>query len=838
MKTFFHLAARIVVITCSFLSMQKFSTAQNLDPQYRPLKIPRQTGGIVQKIRRSTTPESFPVLYTQNVHADTAAFTLFATLRGVMAGNASWIDFDNDGDLDVFVSGWDDTNVVSIMYRNDGDAFVDVNANIIGTATEQAVDWGDFDNDGDFDLAFSGTLDTMNRETVAKVYRNDGGTFVDVGAGLHGVIGSTTTWVDYDLDGRLDLLVCGSSDNGSTFSSKLYHNESRNDTAIFTPNPQYLPGVWGSSADWGDYDNDGDPDLLLTGYGDWGVTVGLFRNDSGSFTYVPSSLQPVNHSKVVWGDYDNDGYQDILLSGDPPGDDNNFTALYHNQGDGTFARVPTDLPQINLTGAAWGDYDNDGDLDLAINGWLNDSTNITKIFRNDGGGVFTDIHADLPGTFWGSIAWGDVDNDGRLDLLFCGSTIPLPYIYRYCCYHGPVLPITVIYHNNTVPANQKPSVPTGLSAATSASGVHLSWDKATDDRTPQRSLTYNIRVGTTPGGHDVVAPSSNFATGFRRIPTVGNTNRVTSRTIDHLSPGTYYWSVQSVDNSYGGSPFSSEGVVELSQGQQWQLISLPYTYSDRHKSVLFPDAVSNAFSYQGSGYATSDELDNGYGYWLKFATSTLPAPLSGGTMTSLTVPVTQGWNLIGSISQQISAAQITSEPPGMITSQFFHYNGTYVTSDVVEPGKGYWVKVNQSGSLTLSASSNAEAANAGIKIVPIAQRPPSPPDDQGEGRVHVPTSYMLKQNYPNPFNPSTRIQFALPERASVTLKVYSVFGQEIAELIHNDLMDEGIREVTFDASKLSSGVYYYRIVAKSVSENGPPNHAGTFTSVRKMLLLK
>jgi hypothetical protein len=81
------------------------------------------------------------------------------------------------------------------------------------------------------------------------------------------------------------------------------------------------------------------------------------------------------------------------------------------------------------------------------------------------------------------------------------------------------------------------------------------------------------------------------------------------------------------------------------------------------------------------------------------------------------------------------------------------------------------------------------------------------------------------QNYPNPFNPETTIRFTLPEKSKVRLTVYSITGEYVVTLV-NSVMNEGHHQVTFDASKLASGIYLYRI------------QAGEFTQVRKMMLLK
>ncbi|MFI5253629.1 MAG: carboxypeptidase regulatory-like domain-containing protein [Bacteroidota bacterium] len=91
---------------------------------------------------------------------------------------------------------------------------------------------------------------------------------------------------------------------------------------------------------------------------------------------------------------------------------------------------------------------------------------------------------------------------------------------------------------------------------------------------------------------------------------------------------------------------------------------------------------------------------------------------------------------------------------------------------------------------------------------------------------NVPKAFALYQNYPNPFNPSTEIRFDLPSASPVTLKLYNVLGQEVATLLNSQPMDAGVQSLHFDASKLSSGVYFYRL------------QAGSFTNTKKMLLLK
>ena len=101
-----------------------------------------------------------------------------------------------------------------------------------------------------------------------------------------------------------------------------------------------------------------------------------------------------------------------------------------------------------------------------------------------------------------------------------------------------------------------------------------------------------------------------------------------------------------------------------------------------------------------------------------------------------------------------------------------------------------------------------------------------------EGSLQAPGGYALRQNYPDPFNPTTTIQFEIPEQAVVSLKVYNVVGQEVAVLADDRSYAAGRYEENFNASRLPSGVYYYRLVANSVASNR------RFQFLKKMMLVR
>lgn len=180
--------------------------------------------------------------------------------------------------------------------------------------------------------------------------------------------------------------------------------------------------------------------------------------------------------------------------------------------------------------------------------------------------------------------------------------------------------------------------------------------------------------------------------------------------------------------------------------------------------------------------------------------------------------------MIGSISTPVNVATITSDPPNLVTSQFFRYSGGYGTADTIDPGEGYWVKVNQSGKLIL-ASSGTMAAKNHIRIIASEASPPPPPSDTELSilKPEIPNQFALDQNYPNPFNPATIIRYSLPVGQDgilsyhVTLKVINVLGQVVATLF-DGVQEAGHKNVMFDGASLPSGVYFCRLQAGKFTE--------------------
>ena len=319
-------------------------------------------------------------------------------------------DYDNDGDIDLYVTNFGEDQ----LYRNNGDGtFTDVTgyANVNNPKWGTSCAFADVDNDGHLDLyvanyaAYTPKDDIRCEERGVHVYcgphaypavhdtfyKNNGdGTFTDRSnlyrpSALIPQHGLGVTFGDYDADGDIDLYVANDQD-----PNFLFQNTERDNFLEVA----LISGVCyndmgkeeaGMGTDFGDYDNDGWLDLTVSNYQTETNTV--YHNHDGTFftdNTITTGIAEVTHGYLGWGikffDYDNDGYQDIFAANGHLMD--NITVLekhvtypqknllFRNLGDGRFANVVSKTDGLALKkvsrGAAIGDYDNDGDLDILV----------------------------------------------------------------------------------------------------------------------------------------------------------------------------------------------------------------------------------------------------------------------------------------------------------------------------------------------------------------------------------------------------------------------------------------------------------------------------------------
>lgn len=465
------------------------------------------------------------------------------SLPGVQNGSASWGDCNNDGASDILLTGQvSPTLRIARVYQQQTDGSFTLTA-VLSDVINGAAAWGDFDNDGWLDIALTGENAGV---PLTRLYRNaqNNCTFSATAASLIGVRHSVVAWGDYDADGQIDLLVAG--DNGSQPVTKLY----RNTHGAFSDSGLILPGIQDGAAAWGDYNNDGLADLLLTGSTPGGGLTKLYRSDGfGGLIEVSTALPALSDSAAAWGDYDNDGRLDLLLEGTTDAPLNaNVAEVYRNIQGVSFTNTAHFTGGLTWAGAAWGDYDTDGYLDALIS-----SDSNAKTFRNDQSGSFT-ATAGIPvgpAVLDGTAAWGHYDVLNNLDVLLTGRST-----------NGS---IAKVYAYSQMAISAPPDPPQYLTATVVGSSVVLRWQSSSgDDHTPVNGLSYNLRVGTQPGGVDIVAPMANSVGGKRQLPALGNAYQARAITLTNLPRGkTLYWSVQAIDTSYLGSAFAVEGSFQI-----------------------------------------------------------------------------------------------------------------------------------------------------------------------------------------------------------------------------------------------------------------------------------
>ncbi len=383
-----------------------------------------------------------PTLFHSSAKSQT--FTRITAGAIVNDGGASrsvnWVDYDNDGYLDLFVSNGLEGGQNNFLYHNNHDGtFTKITTGplVTGHAPSDGSSWGDYDNDGDLDAVVVAWYDSSN----AFFQNNGGGAFTQI---LSGPIvndrgySETCTWGDYDNDGYLDLYVSnsGAPSVGGPKVNFLYHNNHDGTFTKMTTGTVVADAFYSRGATWVDYDNDGDVDLFVVN--ERGQNNTLYKNmlrETGTATFTKITVGSIvndggNSMSASWGDADNDGDLDVFVANGWPA--SSLSLFYLNNGDGTFAKVLNDTIVKSsdfYMGSVWADFDNDGDLDLFVTTAYGPSASRNFLYKNKlietGTLSFErigvgDIVNDLGNSY--GCAWGDYDRDGDLDL-FVAKTL-------------------------------------------------------------------------------------------------------------------------------------------------------------------------------------------------------------------------------------------------------------------------------------------------------------------------------------------------------------------------------------------------------------------------------
>jgi len=320
---------------------------------------------------------------------DAGSYTLSVTsgLPLLSLGSARWGDINNDGFVDIVILGYDDATFVGVtdVFLNNNDGTFSASNTGLPPSYLGEVALSDINNDGNVDIAITG-LETVNFALITKIYKNNGDTTFSelTGAGTFpGMNFGRIKFADYNNNGFQDFVLSGFGDD---YYTKIFTN---NGDETFTESGIVLLQSWLGDTEWGDYNDDGNMDLIISGTGgasgDERNTILYKNNGDGTFTDIAAGFNGVSHSSIEWGDFDDDGDLDVLIIGTntTPGDGNYTYHVYNNDGSDAFSLSATAL----LTGSYYGDadsgdIDNDGKIDLVISGYNENDLPDSNVFVN------------------------------------------------------------------------------------------------------------------------------------------------------------------------------------------------------------------------------------------------------------------------------------------------------------------------------------------------------------------------------------------------------------------------------------------------------------------------
>ncbi len=519
-----------------------------------------------------------------------------------------WIDFDNDGDLDHFLSMNSSTSYLLIMENIGNDNFTLFDS-IPSFSTMITTD---IDNDGDIDfLTPSIILLNTLPDTIGFMFIQDSCYFLPY-FGFY----SSLLWADLYNNGIIDIFSYKSY-NTSYCSNYLYKNSNLNSCGFILSDSIYGNSYNYCGGDFlNDINNDGYIDIIRIGSGFSFINNGIDSLDKLLPITTNIGLGYYSSQSTLSSDIDNDGYIDIMISGTNL--TNGSFNIYKNNHNNTFSE------QANI-GAIGGiksntiifDYNNDGKQDIMVyqpySGPYGGTTyNKIKFYKNQGNFSFTMDNSinniggtalNLTGGTFKSHSVADYDNDGDLDLFIYGD---LPYTPGK---------FTALYRNDSTPPNTPPTPPNGLYAEMDSIKLILRWQRATDVETPQVTLSYNLMVGTSPKGIDITSPMADTVTGFRRVVELGNAQLndfyILDKSIFNIGD-TVYWSVQTIDNGFGYSPFSQQCTTIICNSLKPQFDTIC-----NNDSLLWQGNYYNTTGDYYQSYGSGAACDSSFNLFLK-----------------------------------------------------------------------------------------------------------------------------------------------------------------------------------------------------------------------------
>ncbi|MBI2428577.1 MAG: VCBS repeat-containing protein [Ignavibacteriales bacterium] len=725
------------------------------------------------------------------------------------------IDYDNDGDLDLFVTNGPLSKANNFLYKNNGDGtFTKVtDASVVkDPGSYDGSTWADYDNDGNIDVysaTWWGQKNSLHRQYNGKFEKINSGTIAN-----DFTFSETASWGDYDNDGYLDLYLANSSENKA---NNLYKNNGDGTFTKITNGPHVTENKTSRSVDWFDYDNDGDLDIFVANEGN--ENNSLYKNmGDGNFISITTGAIVTDGGDSFGssvGDIDNDGDLDVFVA--DHANQNDF--LYKNNGDGTFTKVTSDPVVISggySVGSAFGDVDNDGDLDLFVtNAFSGNSQAKNFLFHNNGNGSFTKIDTGIvvndPGWSYG-VAMGDCDRDGDLDIFTanCFGANQNNSLYRN---EGNANKWLTVKVNGTV--SNKSGIGTKVKVKGTINGIPV-WQYrqvAGQSGYCGQNLESHFGLGNAAMIDSLVVI---FPSGQQSVQTNVTPNQVI--TITEKIPSGYLRGAFIVDSLQGRIPltvqftnisvadpaqpittvqwdFDNDSIVDATSHTAQHTYTLPDTYTVR--MIVSNGTVSDTM--------IAKELI------VVLRPKTAPSIQSFlPTVTDTTIPKN------GKVNFKVSIIDTSDSPVTL----------TWTRNSVLQSSQEN-TYTYASNALFPAPRTDTFKVVAGNEFYSVAKQWLVNVTNviAGVDRHATLPSYRLDQNYPNPFNPTTTIKFEIAHDGDVTIKLFDSIGRLVQTNV-KDTFTKGEHAVEMNAENLPSGIYYYTITT------------GIFKETKKLMIVK
>lgn len=580
-----------------------------------------------------------------------------------------------------------------------------------------------------FILFYFSIQKSSNSQSFTKITT---GSFVNDGGASRSV-----NFIDYDGDGSLDLFVS----NGKRFGQRnfLYRYSAGNFTKI-TGSQITSDSLPFDGASWADFDNDGKPDMCAVTWYD-SISVLYHNEGNGVFTLVTNSPIITNRGfseTCSWGDYNNDGLVDLFIT-NSNGIGTWRNRIYKNLGSGNFASIDTGAISLDLNrgsrGMTWVDIDGDGKLDIYIC-CENNENNIC--YKNNGNGYFTKIttgsFVNDGGESW-SGSWGDYDNDGDPDLFVANSVNQKNFLYR----NDGNFNFTKITNDTLV----------------NDPGYHACavWGDFDNDGDLDLFVTQAYKTPNSPLKNKL----------YKNLLMETGT-----ATFEKVTTGDI---VNDLGYSYGcaAADWNRDGFLDIFTAK---------TYNENE----------NNSAYLNNGNANK---------WLEIKCI---GETSNKSAIGTKVRVRSVIN--GNPVWQLRTVEGQSGYCGQNLELHFGLgNATIIDSIKIEWPSGnisHFSGIGTNQYLTIDENQG---------IIGLIQN-----------SNEIPRYFTLKQNYPNPFNPNTKIGFSLPQKSLADLLLYDISGRLVKNLFSKEL-PAGDFTYDFDGSTFSSGVYFYKLSTSHFSES-------------------